>query len=579
MSSFFQRWFGRTEEHISDDILLALLDGELSVGNTRRANRHLESCWGCRARFEQVERTIVRIVGYRKHLAAPFLPPPPGGRDKFLAQLDQLIDEAKIPWGSTPFSVLSPTFVTKMNPILATVAVVVLATVMLLLIWVRGAPTVSASELLQRAEVWDRQPVAATQIGVVFQKVRIHTKKRTTERTLYRDVAGRRKPRLAAPRQVDAEVNEVLERAGIDLQQPLSAASFREWHDQLAEKTDEVKHTGPDNLMLVTDTDFTNIKESSLSVRKADFHPIARHVLMRDSEEIDIFELNYDVLSWDAINTVALFEEPAVAPVPPKPAATPPIVNPLETELAVRYALHEIGADLGEPIDIQTRAQGPASVSVVGIVPSAERKQQLLAVLQGIPHVAAQFQTEEEAAAQELHAPVTRVEPRIVTTHSPIDKELLESLGGPEAVQNFSNQAIAVTEDLMAHAWALRHLAERYSAPGSNGELELSPSSRRMLQAMEGDHRRAMRGQLSELTTLLRPVLQSMVEEAALESPPESTAALSPFSGAEKVQHLALELLSGAGSPDPTGQILPAKSAQELLAALRGLENSLEDQP
>jgi DNA-directed RNA polymerase specialized sigma24 family protein len=464
------------------------------------------------------------------------------------------------------------TLFTKMNRILASVAAAaVIASVMLFLVWERRPPTVSASELLQRAEIWDSRPSPATQSGVVFQRVRIHTKKTTTERTLYRDVAGRRKPKLVVPREVDVEVNHLLENAGIDLQQPLSAANFRGWHDHLSEWTDEIRSADANVLMLVTDTSSSIVKESTLSVRKTDFHPVARRVVMRDSEEIEISELNYDVLSWDAINASSLFEEPAAPPA----GVQQPTANSMEIEMAVRYALHGIGADLGEPIEIQTDTPGPASVSVVGIVASPGRKQELLAVLGGMPHVTARLQTEQEAAQAlpEQPSQVREAKPLVVAAHSPIEKELLNYCGDPLAVESFSQHAVVVTKDLMAHAWALRHLSERYATAESPGGLALSPSSRRMLQAMRRDHFRAMSAATSELATLLRPVLQSIVED-----PPESSTRQPLFENAQKVQRLTLELLSGSGPVD-TNETEPAGAARDLLAALRGLEITLEELP
>src|SRR5215831_18786132 len=184
MSSLFKKWFGKTEEHISDNDLLALVDGELSIGKTRSANRHLESCWHCRARYEQVEQTIVRIVGFRSHITAPFLPPPPEARDRFLAKLDELIGKPKVSWVSSFIGRFSLPSLTEMTPIFATIAVVLVAVLALFLIWGRRLPTVSAAELLQRAEEWDRHPSPVTQSGVVFQRVRIRTKKATIERAL-----------------------------------------------------------------------------------------------------------------------------------------------------------------------------------------------------------------------------------------------------------------------------------------------------------------------------------------------------------------------------------------------------------
>jgi hypothetical protein len=303
---------------------------------------------------------------------------------------------------------------------------------------------------------------------------------------------------------------------------------------------------------------------------------------MRDSEEVEVSEVNYDVLSWDAVNAASLFVDPSPAPDFSQPLAPQNTRKLLESELAVRYALHGIGADLGEPIDIQTGAHGFGPVSVVGIVSSPERKRELLLALRDLPQVTAQLQTEEEAARRQPHAPVTRAEPKVVVARSPIERELLAYFGDPGAVENFSKHAAALTEDLMAHAWALRHLSERYSVHGTKGELTFSGSSRQLLQTMRRDHLGAMSSATSELENLLGPVLQSIAEDAP-ETSPEFSSDVSPFDGAQSAQRLTLALLSGAtdstGS-DSSGNVFPARQGvRDLLGALRSLEITLERQP
>jgi DNA-directed RNA polymerase specialized sigma24 family protein len=313
---------------------------------------------------------------------------------------------------------------------------------------------------------------------------------------------------------------------------------------------------------------------ASLTLDRASYRPVAETIVFGEREfhfeEIAVGTLlETGTPLADTISSTNTFGlgKPAVAPPGPRQFDLD------EAELRARVALHEISADLGEPIEVQSGPQGAASVSVVGIVPSAERKQELLAALRGIPHVTAQLETEEEAARRKLHAPVTRAEPEIVTVHSPIEKELLLHFGDPLAVENFSKHALAVTEDLMVHASALHRLSDRYPAPGAEGELALSPSSRQMLQKMRRDHLRAMSGATSELTTSLRPVLQSIVA-----APPEPTEKLSVVASAQEVQRLTLALLSVSGAPEVDESSDPAKAAQALLAALRGLEIALEEQ-
>jgi hypothetical protein len=461
-----------------------------------------------------------------------------------------------------------------MNPFLTSAILLGLASVLCIVFWLRSAPSPTATELLNHAQKAELGAVATNRPGVIYQKVAIRTPRRSIERTIYRDVQGFRRPRQQKLSPEDEQLKSKLASAGVGWDAPLSAAEYADWRYRSGVTRDLVTRPSP-HLLKLTTTPLSKgaVLSESLTVRDTDFHPVDRTVDLRDSGTIEVAELDYDVLPWGTPSS-SLFTDLAPPAVALTPAVSQPTVHALETELAVRYALHGIGADLGEPIDVKTATQDPGSVSVVGIVASTERKKDLLAVLQGIPHVTAQLQTEDEAGRRVLHAPVTRAEPTMVISHSPIEKQLLEHFGSPPAVENFSKRATGLTESLMAHAWALRHLSHRYSTPGSKNGPALSSSSRQLLQIMIRDHHRAMRDATSELTALLRPVLQSMVEV-----PTESVPRPPLFANTQEVQRLTLELLSGSGPQNANESSEPAKAEQDLLVALRDLEMNLEEQP
>jgi hypothetical protein len=308
-------------------------------------------------------------------------------------------------------------------------------------------------------------------------------------------------------------------------------------------------------------------------VRKTDFHPIARRIVMGDSEEIEILEISFEVLGWNTIDAASTFgDEPATKKAEVGQRAEPEArVSLFETELAVRYALHEIGADLDDALDIQSDAQHQ-SVLVTGIVPTPERRQEIVAALADIPHVSTPIRTEEEVSNQALRPPVTRLEPKIRAVHLPIEKELQEYFHDAAAVENFSRQAAGLTKTLMAHAWAIRRLAERYPAAGPHGESMLGPSGHQLLQTMRRDHRRAMSETTEELRVLVRPVLQPIAGPS-----PEPIRSPALFDCAEVVQRLTLRVVYGAEQQNTDVNSPPEKAAQELLAVLRGLE-ILEEQ-
>ena len=467
-----------------------------------------------------------------------------------------------------------------MNPLLTTAIVLGATAAMCFLLWLRSSPSPSAGEILDHAQKTDRAATKANRPGVIYEKVAIRTPRRTLERTIYRDAQGIRHPRLQKLSPEDEQLKNKLASAGVNWDAPLSAVDFAEWRHRSSPTRDKVIRSGQHLLTLTTTPLAENeVLKETLTVRDSDFQGVDRTVELRDSGTVEIAQLNYDVLPWGAVNQ-DWFE-----PLPSGAATDAPggfsglsaplsrVPSELETELAVRYALHGVGADLGEPIEIHPGGPTAELVSVVGVVSSAQRKQELFAALKGIHGVATRLRTEEEATPRELPTRVLRTEPLIVTAHSPIEKELLNYFGDSLAVENFSRRTIAVTRDLMAHAWALRHLSERYGAPEVAGELALSPASRQLLETMRRDHCRAMSEATSELTASLRPVLSSVVKAS-----PEPTTRLSLFDGAQQVQRLTMELAFGSEAPNGDEMSEPAKAAQDLLAALQGLEIALEEQ-
>lgn len=79
----------RTEGHLRDDWLLLAIDGELSASDHACVKDHVRACWTCRARKEQLEKTIKEIVEYEHAQVAPDMPPSAGGKAIFIARLDR----------------------------------------------------------------------------------------------------------------------------------------------------------------------------------------------------------------------------------------------------------------------------------------------------------------------------------------------------------------------------------------------------------------------------------------------------------------------------------------------------------
>jgi anti-sigma factor RsiW len=75
--------------HPTDQELLLYADGELSRHSVARVRAHLASCWGCRSRMAEVERTIGDFMALHQTLNAE-LPPPPGRRALLKIRLSEM---------------------------------------------------------------------------------------------------------------------------------------------------------------------------------------------------------------------------------------------------------------------------------------------------------------------------------------------------------------------------------------------------------------------------------------------------------------------------------------------------------
>src|SRR5260370_3940986 len=324
-------------------------------------------------------------------------PNPPEGsqwREMFLARLDQAAAEAPL----SSWSRLLPHFrfagFKNMNPFLASAAVIVVASVVLFFIWQRSIPSVSASELLQRAESAESNSAQSDKPGVIYQKVQIRTPHASVERDLYRDREGRRSPKAQPIAAEFTPLKGKLNIAGVNWDEPLSASNYKAWHDSQSRESDQVRRSGKNLLTVTTKTSGGIVVEESLAVREGDFHPLKLTAELLDVGTVEIAELNYVVLDWNAVNTD--FCEPLTPAVPTNPSmradvvpvapAAPTPAQILDAEVQARVALHTVGAALGEQGEVVPDSHSRA-VLVQGWANMPGRKQELVGALQGMPNL------------------------------------------------------------------------------------------------------------------------------------------------------------------------------------------------
>jgi hypothetical protein len=545
---------GRNESpdsHVTDTVLMLAADGELDSDEAARVRLHLEACWSCRVRMEKIESAIADVVDYRNTLVASHLPLSSGPRALFIARLEELAAGSRRAALLEQLLARTTAWAAPLNsrrlwgPALASLLAVAV------LMRISRTPTVSATELLERAQASNERVLQSVRRPVVYRKIRIQSRERDVTTVLYHDTTSARTVHTYESETATADLEERLQAARLSWNDPLSLSAFISWRDVLPERTETVTRSRDGLLTLHTSTDQGPITAIDLTLRDADYHPVAELLHFQDEDNVQISELAYSVMPFDGVDA-SIFAPPllphaptvAAAPISTPVLASAPSVRELaDAELEARLALHATGADLGEQIEV-ANTNGKIVV-VTGLLGSAEREQELLRALEGIPHLHAQLDTVEHADMTISSLDAKDSKPIIaVASAPPLEPQLEAHLSDPVGRAEFINVSLNQARSALSTVWALRRLSERYSGDVIS---DLSVTSQHALEALIRDHVEALQKDLGDLSTGLLPLLSESVE-AARNCEPDPDSPLRPC-----VNHgcaCATGSSSTAGNPD-----------------------------
>jgi hypothetical protein len=402
IDKLLQHFIPNLNDHLSDDRLASLFCNELPLTGRLTARRHLAKCWHCRVRQGDLEgpRAERVIPLYRELLHGEDWMPSARTRAEFVQRLEQHIQQlppprwrmvralrtslSRLPSTNTSFAMAGACFLT--------------ALFTFLFWWQQRVPDISSNTLLVCAERWDSSNPAKTK-GIVYESVRITAPKITMERSIYRDLEGKRsqKPMKLAAAQENLRAELAL--AGIHWDEPMSAWDYQTWHDHQRVRTDKIVRVGKHLLKLTTTAPNCRASQESITVRDTDFHPVKRTVALRDLGTVEIAELDYKILPWSAVGTDVfqpIDSPPSTPPVRKVLSALPKLPQVVtqgqldEAELAARLILNQLHADSGEQIEVRREQE---SVAVEGVVETDERKRELQAQLRTVPHLVVSIQS------------------------------------------------------------------------------------------------------------------------------------------------------------------------------------------
>jgi anti-sigma factor RsiW len=543
--------------HPTDEQLLRFADGELSAPEAEEVRGHLRACWQCRTELEEIERTIGECVRYRKIVFETCLPPAPSkwfDIYRHFAGIDESqrrrrwANRASEPLGAAlrNWRLWAPAFVT-----VVLIAVVVQR--------FRQTPSVSAAELLHKAMA------AAESRSRTPRRIQI----RTRTHRLTRVVGSARTAGMtgAGPDSL-ARIESMFRAAHYNWEDPLSAKSYAEWRNQLADKRDEVT-SERDRYQLRTTTSSGELVEATLQLSLQDLHAVEGTLQFRNREWVEITELpNVPTLPPPVPAEVA-DAAPASSPSPSKPDLPAARVATPGDELKVLAALHDLGADLGDPIEVMPSG-GEILVTGTGIAP--ERQREIRDGLSAIPRVTVRF----PEPSTEAVGPEGRI-PRSISVSpgtSRLQAELEKQLGGRAALEQFADHVLEVTEAMMSRAHALRRLAQRFSP---EREAQMFPQQRQLLKRLRQEHAEALLQNVIDIQSRVQPVLAALgasagVSQAPIISVPWQDATEQLFAEGRHNETLLVGILGVPG-----GQIQSQELPAQVVASLAQLRNRAEN--
>ena len=215
-------------------------------------------------------------------------------------------------------------------------------------------------------------------------------------------------------------------------------------------------------------------------------------------------------------------------------------LSPGIVEARLRYALHEAGACLGEPVEIVRGADG--GLTVRGIVGTRDMKAAILRAIERsrVPEsVSLEIQTRSEAIAASGHRaeikPVS-VPPAVqavrqtgdrrlrripiatdLTAYFRSDDPLKSSDLLARELSDFARGAVERADDLLRRAWALRRLAEQYGNGSGDG---LPRESKALLREMCQDHLHGIAAAARATADQSLPPLEAIAVARGIETRP-----------------------------------------------------------
>ncbi len=398
--------------------------------------------------------------------------------------------------------------------------------------------------------------------GVLHQRLEIRSKGKVVLRDEYRDLDGHRQPKKQHFTKDAEGLQQQLRSAGIDETDLLSSAGFQKWHDHLSHAEEHVGRSGAQLLELTTETSDGTVRRESLTLRTDTFQPVARTVVFRNQDTIEIAELTRDFIPWAAANRE--WFEPASPDfavfIEHKPASAAHPVPLALSESQIDIAL--LNAELAlQSLDAETEritlSRSHVGIRVEGIVESVSRKHEISTRLAMIPNLTVQIFSYSELASRSAASSTTvsvKAE-SVFSGESTLDRYCVRWHVEPRVCEDLSRRLLNSSSTLVHESRQIDDLLRQHSAGHYEDDI-----SRDLFATLVSQHLQHAKAALS----VQDEALGRLGTPLNIEHPSNTVSALSLSAHAEHDLILARELVYQA-----TDQARQASTiAQELASSI-----------
>jgi len=496
-----KQWQDR-DGHPPADLLLLHLEDELEGRDANAVRVHVNQCAACRKACEELELGRSRFTAFHDSVVAPAPAP------RTNAFHERLLAEGE---GS------SVGFIDRIRGLFRIntprrLAVAFGGVSVCLIVWISfflSSPrqSVYASQLLDDARIASDSLIA--QSKVLNQKIRLRRGSLVIERSVHH---GRPAPIAARESSIDPNLQQELDLAHVNLNDPLSASDFAAWRAALSGHTDTVKETAQ-SVIITTRVAGAAIAEGSLTLSRSGWRPIARSVEVRGEEPIEISEVSYDIgdaPSWKAAPAIGALAPSAAGTVSAPAAPAEVSTTELETsELDLREAFHSIGADVSAAPAIWRSEQ---TVFFHASTPKPGQMEAIREAASRIPHVK---ETDKQLARLAEPQPLADGAGAYTTT-PPLESALEARLGDAQAMTSFLDSLRGRSAHLLAEAAALDELGKRY--PVETIET-LPPELRGRVNRLAASMLSSLQHDSVDYVKALSPTLDDMARDRNIAEP------------------------------------------------------------